>query len=185
MSSVRIVHAMAPPVVEHPGLARGHVDDLIAAMELHFGPREHRNVQAHPVEPVIVDVRMLRHDRVRLQTHEARAAPHDTEAREHLKHVRALLQMRRRQHDAIDVIVLAAIGADQPYRAVPLDLVWMVRPGRSAAMPPPRRAAVRHRSAPADGRTALRDACSRCPGSPCRSRRSLPPGPRPPLVRLP
>ena len=124
-----ILHAMQPPVVEEPRLARGHVHGLPAAVELHLGSRNHGNVQAHPAEPVVVDVGVLGDIGVRIEPHEARAAPHHAEARQDLPQIGRLTQVRRRRHRAIDIVVLGATDADQPHGAIALDLVRVLGPG--------------------------------------------------------
>jgi hypothetical protein len=56
-----IFNAVQTPIVEYPGITRGHVYGLISAEEAYLRMGDNRNVQAHAVEPMVVDIRMRRH----------------------------------------------------------------------------------------------------------------------------
>ena len=88
-----------------------------------FGPRDHGNVETHALKPVIARVRVLGHVRPGTQAHEPGPAPHDAKAGEHLPHVRARLQMRRRPHDAAHAVVFRAVHADQADRRISFELL--------------------------------------------------------------
>ena len=124
-----VVDLVDPPVVEDPGLPRGHVHHLPVAVEAHVRRRHDRHMQPHPVKPVIVDVRVLGHRRSRPQPHQPRAAPHHAEVAEHLLDVGRGLQMRRRRHGPGHVVVLGATDRDQAQGAVAGDIVRVLGPG--------------------------------------------------------
>ena len=126
-----VFHMMPTPVVEDPGLARGHVDGLTIAMEAHLRLGEDRDVQPHPRVPVVVDVGVLGHGRPWRQAHQPRSAPHHAEAGQHLLQVRHAREPARRQHLSVYGVTLATISANQPGGAVARDLVRVRDPGLS------------------------------------------------------
>src|SRR5690349_21081273 len=123
-----IFHAMPPPIIEHPGLASRHVYALIPAIKTHLRTRDDRYVHANTAKPVVVDVRMLWNGGAGRQLEQSRAAPNNAKTGQYLTQVSALFEMRCRQHCPVDVIVLAAVDADESYGAVPLDLIRVFGP---------------------------------------------------------
>ena len=132
MDAVRrrpVLHVVASPVVEDPGLPRSHVHHAAVAVEAHGGLGDHRDVQADAGMPVVVDVRMLRHAHYGGQAHQPRAAPDHAEARQHLAQIRHRLKPSGRTHLAPVAVGLGPTRGDQPDSAVAGDPVRMRRPG--------------------------------------------------------
>ena len=53
-----IHNVVQAPVIEHPGLACGHMDTFSITIKPHFLARDHRYVDTYPGKPVIVGVGM-------------------------------------------------------------------------------------------------------------------------------
>src|SRR5258706_11365688 len=125
----RILDPVQAPAVEEPGIARRHVHLVTAAMKYHLGPRNHRDMDPYPVIPVVVDVRVFDYLRAGSQAHQARTAPDYREARQYLPYIGQALQRRSRLHQAVHIIVFAAIDADKAQRRVAWRATGVRRPG--------------------------------------------------------
>src|SRR5262249_29945824 len=97
--------AVQPPGVENPAFAGGHVHDRIAALEADAGLRHHWNVHAHPVDPVIALVGVLRDFRVAREPHQPRAANRDANRGHRLLYIRAAFEVRCGAHWAREALI--------------------------------------------------------------------------------
>ncbi len=120
----RVEHVVQSPGVEDPRLAGGHVHRALVADELDHRAGRDRDVDPHPVGPVVVGVDVQGRFRLALEPHQSRAAEDGLEARQHLLQVLALLQMRGREHRPGDPVVhrVAAEGDQRQGRVARMPL---------------------------------------------------------------
>ena len=90
------------------------MDVFVATIKAHLRPGCNGYVQPYARKPVVIDIGMLRHFGARAQTHQSRTTPHDAKTGEYLAQVGRISEVRRRQYDTVDIVVLAAVYAEQP-----------------------------------------------------------------------
>jgi len=121
---------VATPRIKDPALAGLHVCALIGTIKHHARVRDYRHVYPDSRVPVIIEIDVLRDLCPGRQFHQSGTPENRVKTCHDLSDVRAGLQVRRLEHRALEVVIVATLSRNQRNSGVASQARGMAHPGR-------------------------------------------------------